>query len=137
MGSIDFHLSQSIACYRSLTAVFEKARKALAAGAPAAKLRSLAEEIKTLDQQARSDNTRFQELASETGVRLEDHPLFPEWRSLVAQVREENRQTARRLHAAMVVAKDELSRLGSGRQMLSGYKSGRPSTGRQIDIRSA
>ena len=137
MDPVDAQISQSIACYQEMTGVFERIRKAVAGGSSALKLNALAEEIKTLDTQARSHNTRFQELASETGARLEERALYGEWRALAARVRDENKEMARQLRAAMAVAKDELDRMDSGRQMLAGYKSGRAPTGRQINIQSA
>ena len=137
MEPLDQHLNQAIACYRDMMGVFGQIREAVAGGASASKLNALAEEVKTLDNQARSENTRFQELASETGVRLEDRLLYGKWRALAARVRDENQEMVRHLRAAMAVAKDELERMGSGRQMLAGYKSGRAPTGRQINIQSA
>lgn len=137
MEPLDQHLNQAIACYRDMMGVFGQIREAVAGGVSASKLESLAEEVKTLDNQARSENSRFQELASETGARLEERALYGEWRQLAARVRDENREMARQLRAAMAVAKDELDRMGPGRQMLAGYKSGRAPTGRQINIQSA
>lgn len=134
---VDQHLHQSIACYTQMMEVYGRIRKAVAGGASASSLQALTEEIKTLDSQARSHNTRFQELASETGARLGDRPLYGQWRALAARVRDENQEMARQLRAAMAVARDELNRTGSGRQMLAGYKSGRAPTGRQINIQSA
>jgi len=131
-------LSRSIACYREMLDVYAQIRAAIGTGAPAAVLDKWMGRVQVMDGAVRDSDARFQAAAAEAGVSLEDLPEFAAWQALVARAQEANRAMQRHLQAALAVTSDELSRMESGRQALSGYKSGREApTGRRINIRSA
>lgn len=137
MDQASHHLDRSLACYRAMLTLYRSIRENIAAGAPASALQRLFQEMQALDRRARTHDAHFQAGAAEAGTALEDAPAFFEWKTLLAEVQDENREMRRQLLAALAVAKDDLARLGTGRQVLSGYHSDRDTTGQRIRIRSA
>ncbi|MGM0454181.1 MAG: hypothetical protein ACQERN_13570 [Thermodesulfobacteriota bacterium] len=130
-------LGQSVVCYRDMLAIYEQIHRAIAAGAAPATLYALMEQVQALDAQARQSDARFQANVSKSGIRWEELARFDQWKRLVSQLQKEVSQSRRHIRSAMAVASDELGRLAGGRQVLSGYHSGRDTTGRCINIVSA
>jgi|GEM_PF-3470785 len=140
-GKMDQHqinrlLQESIACYRKLMQVYDRLGKKLSSGGAAETLQALIDQSRELYTVVQHVNNQFHRLADENQISLEDVPLFFEWRTLLTQVREENKRIRQQLQTSMVVLKDDMGSLGQSKRALGGYRSRKDCRGEKINLYS-
>jgi hypothetical protein len=137
MDQIHRLLQESIFCYRKLMEVYERLRNKISTGGSSEKLDALLDQSRELNTMVQFVDRQFQKLASDNQVTLEDIPLFLEWKALLNQVREENKLMRNQLQANMAILNDDLCNISRSKKGISGYRSEKKDTGKQINIVSA
>jgi flagellar biosynthesis/type III secretory pathway chaperone len=135
MDALTKSLQEAIDCYQKLLDEYTQARQFLSSGS-VDEVRQITKQLATLHARVQGLDSRCLEMSQEKGIVLGDLPLFPEWSRKIEEVNKENKALIRRLQGGMAVIQDELARLRQGKKLISGYHSGKDSTGRQINIYS-
>jgi hypothetical protein len=134
MDQIHRLLQESIFCYRKLMEVYERLRNKISTGGSSEKLNALLDQSRELNTMVQFVDRQFQKLASDNQVALEEIPLFLEWKALLNQVRKENKLMRHQLQANMAILNDDIRNLGRTKKGISGYRSEKKDTGKQINI---
>lgn len=134
MDQLQRLLQESIACYRKLMEIYDRLRDKLSSGGPTEKLEALIDQSRELYKVVQFVDIQFKQLAAENQVPLDETPLYLEWKTLMGQVREENKLIRRQLLATMALLKEDIDRIGQSRKVISGYRSGKEHRGQRIDV---
>jgi hypothetical protein len=137
MDQVHRLLQESIFCYRKLMEVYGRLREKISTGGSLEKLNALLDQSRELNTMVQYVDRQFQKLASDNQVALEEIPLFSEWKALLNKVREENKLMRNQLQANMAILNDDIRNLGRTKKAISGYRSDKNDTGKQINIFSA
>lgn len=130
-------LQESIACYRKLMEVYDRLREKLSSGGASETLQALIDQSRELYTVVQFVDSQFQQLANEKQVPLEEVPLFFEWKTLLENVREENKLISRQLKAGMAVLKSDMDQLGRSKAAIGKYHNRKGCRGERINVFSA
>jgi translation initiation factor 2 alpha subunit (eIF-2alpha) len=137
MDQVHRLLQESIFCYRKLMKLYERLREKISTGGSLERLNALLDQSRELNTLVQDVDKQFQKLASDNQVALEDMPLFSEWKTLLNQVKEENKLMRQHLQANMAITSNDIHNLARTKKAISGYRGEKDGRGKQINIFSA